>query len=157
MEFLKNNYVVYEDLKKDYLQQVKKLHPDNGGKEEDFKILQKEFDDIAKKIHNKHYDKNNNIYTSNEEYNGNFKNIINDIIKYNDINIIIIGRWVWINGNTKPKKEIFKKLKFRYSGSKQSWYYHDGKFYKGNGANYTIEELKEIYGYNEIKKQLQIA
>lgn len=49
MEFLKNNYVVYEDLKKDYLQQVKKLHPDNGGKEEDFKILQKEFDDIAKK------------------------------------------------------------------------------------------------------------
>ena len=159
MKYLVKNYLVYEDLKKDYMQLAKELHPDNnnGKTTAEFQLLQNEFEEIAKKIYNKHYDKNNNIYTTGEEYNESFKNIINEIIKYNDINIVIIGKWLWVSGNTKEKKEVFKKLKFRYSGNKQSWYYHDGKYYKGNSNFYSLEDLKLAFGSVEIKKQLQIA
>lgn len=163
MKFLKNDYIVEEDLKKDYLKLVKELHPDNKGNEEDFKTLQNEYIEALKKVCNKHFNKNNEIYNTNINIDDdNFLNIINNLVIYNDLYIELIGSWVWITGNTKKHKEKIKALGCRFSKNKLCWYYHTGNYYKRNSENYTIENLRAKFGsikvvYNELKKIERVA
>lgn len=158
MKFLKNDYIVEEDLKKDYIQLVKKLHPDNNGNEDDFKVLQNEYFEALKNVGNKHYNKNKEIYNTDINFNDdNFLNIINNLVVIDDLYIEIIGSWIWITGNTKEHKEKIKDLGCRFSKNKSCWYYHTGSYYKGNNENYTLENLREVFGskkvlYNELKK-----
>ena len=151
MIFLKNDYIVEEDLKKDYLKFVKKLHPDNGGNEEDFKTLQNEYIDALKNVGNKHYNKNNEIYNTDIDFNDdNFLNIINNLIVIDDLNIEIIGSWIWITGDTKKHKGKIKALGCRFSKNKYCWYYHTGNYYKGNNEHYTIEDLRVKFGSKKV-------
>ena len=136
-----------EELKKKYKELAKKLHPDLGGDKEEFQAMNNEYDLLFKNLKNKKANKTN-INT-----NDNFKDIINELIKYNELTIEIIGSWLWISGNTYPLRNIIKSLGLLWSKGRKKWYYTadniDGanKYYKKK----TYDELKNNYGYTKIK------
>ena len=136
-----------EELKKKYKELAKKLHPDLGGDKEEFQAMNNEYDLLFKNLKNKKANKTN-INT-----NDNFKDIINELIKYNELTIEIIGSWLWISGNTYPLRDIIKNLGLLWSKGRKKWYYTadtiDGanKHYKKK----TYEELKNNYGYTKVK------
>lgn len=137
-----------EELKKKYKELAKKLHPDLGGNKEKFQSMNNEYDLLFKSLKNKKANKKSNI-----KDNDNFKDIINELIKYNELTIEIIGSWLWISGNTYPLRDIIKNLGLLWSKGRKKWYYTadaiDGanKYYKKK----TYEELKNNYGYSKIK------
>jgi len=49
-----------------------------------------------------------------------FKSLIDELMKMDDITIEIIGCFVWVTGDTKPYKEQLKTLKFRWHSKKES-------------------------------------
>lgn len=158
MKYFINTYNTIEDIKHDFLKFAKKLHPDAGGTDAEFREMMNEYEQLSKIYYNKHYNKDGKIYTSTTDvYSGVFADIIKTIIKYNDINIKIIGRWLWVDGNTKPKKNELKALKMRYSGNKQAWYYHEGRYYKGNNTFYSFEDLEEAFGVHNLKTQAKLT
>ena len=134
-----------EELKKKYKELAKKHHPDLGGNKEKFQAMNNEYDMLFKDLK---ANKKSNI-----KDNDNFKDIINELIKYNELTIEIIGSWLWISGNTYPLRDIIKNLGLLWSKGRKKWYYTadtiDGanKYYKKK----TYEELKNNYGYSKIK------
>lgn len=159
MKYFKMFYETEEELKKEFCNWCKRLHPDNGGSNEEFVEMQKEFTNIFENVKGKHRNKDGNIYQEDKKQYYNCEDFIikiKSIIKYN-IDIDIIGRWLWVSGNTKEIKELLKQLKFNYSGQKQAWYYHEGKYRKKSSSNDTLEELKEKYKSHNIKEIKKIA
>jgi hypothetical protein len=106
-----------------------------------------------KKLHNTQ-DKNNNknytyVYEDKTE-NGIIEklNLLRGL-SMKDVEILLIGSFIWINGNTKEHKENLKNIGFRWQRIKQSWYFTPLKYKKI--YSYTkLEDIKNKYGFQYI-------
>ena len=137
------NIETIEELKKAYKELAKKLHPDLGGNKEKFQEMNNEYDLLFKELKANKKAKDND----------NFKNIIDELIKYNELTIEIIGSWLWISGNTYPLRDTIKKLGMLWSKGRKKWYYTADNIDSKN-THYkkkTYDELKQSYGYTTIK------
>lgn len=146
------NVKTFDELKKAYRDLMKKYHPDlNKGKEKECteiaKVINNEFEYLFKILPNQRKNKNNEFYETKKEFETpqEYMDIITKIIIFKDIQIDIIGSWIWVSGNTKPIKEILKELKFKWHSVRQMWYLNFSK-HKSTLCDLTIDELKDIYG-----------
>lgn len=133
-----NNINTLEELKKAYRKLAIKLHPDRGGDSNEFIRMKDEYDKLFSRLN------------TSKETNETYSNIIDALISY-DLDIEIIGTWIWIQGDTKPIKEKLKELKFRWSGKKQAWYWHDGEYKKRNRKNYSLDEIRSMHDSKKVK------
>ncbi|OUB81196.1 hypothetical protein [Bacillus wiedmannii] len=128
-----------EDLKKEYKKLAKKYHPDLGGKHEDFINLKKEYDELVQKLNGK------------EEHSKAYQNIIDELIKY-EIEIEIIGTWIWITGNTYTLKSELKELGFKWASKKKAWYWYEGEYKKFHKKDFSLDEIRSMHEVTKIKK-----
>ena len=136
-----------EELKKKYKELAKKHHPDLGGAKEEFQELNNEYDKLLETLKS-----NKKTNKANTKDNDNFKDIINELIKYNELTIEIIGSWLWVSGDTYPLRDSIKKLGMLWSKGRKKWYYTADTI--GANTRYkkkTYDELKNNYGYTKIK------
>lgn len=153
-----NNPKTLEELKKQYKSLALNHHPDRGGILEDMQAINNEYDELFKVLKNVHANAQGETYTSSketEETADQFKDIINTIIHFQNVQIEIIGCWLWITGNTKPYKDILKKIKFRWSNQKMAWYYHAEPFKKKSKNNLSLEQIRELFTSQTIQTQRQ--
>jgi len=66
------------------------------------------------------------------------------------LKITLSGVWLWVSGDTKPHKETFKTLNFRWANKKKAWYWRpaDSKRPKRgrNKGEWTFEKIYNKYG-----------
>jgi len=76
------------------------------------------------------------------------KEVLSKIQHLEGITLEMRGTWLWVGGNTKPYKDIFKENKFRWSKNKQEWSWHiDGYFKKRKGFRpLSKDEIRTKYG-----------
>ena len=151
---MKNYFVncqTAEELKKEYHKLAMKMHPDNGGDENEFKQMQIEFSKLWNVLKNVHVTKDGKTYDTTgtdratTETAEEFMDIINRLMFVDALHVEMCGSWIWVSGDTKSYREFLKELGFQYSANKQMWYYHKDqkrKFYKGKKA-WTIDQEKE--------------
>jgi curved DNA-binding protein CbpA len=144
-----------EALKKQYRELAFKYHPDKGGSNEEMKAVNAEYDTLFIKLKDVHQNKDGETYTARQastETPEQFKNIIDELMRMDDITIEIIGKFIWVSGNTKPYKEQLKALKFLWSQNKISWYLKPEDYHKRSGKIYNMEDIRIMYGTNgEVK------
>jgi len=134
-----------DSLKKEYFKLAKKYHPDAGGSTIQFQNLQKEYDIAFKKLLSgsklSSDEKQNEIIVDEA-----IKEIINQIISLEGINIELVGKWLWISGNTYPVRTTLKAagLIFIKKNNVPYWIYK-GSESKGRGKM-DIEEIRQKYG-----------
>jgi len=133
------------EAKKVYKTLAKKLHPDVGGSDEEFKILNSVYNDfIEHKIH----------FSNETKIDIELEKIISQILHFEDIIIELIGSWIWVSGETKNIKDILKELGFKWASKKKMWYYGEMK-----GRSHTeksLDEIKSKYGsqsFNQKEKE----
>jgi hypothetical protein len=137
-----------EDLKKEYKILALLHHPDRGGDEEVMKKINSAYAEAIKDLNKnkRHTDNDNNL-------DDNFKEVIDKLIRYKDIEIEVCGCWIWISGNTKPIKELIKTLGFRWAAKKKMWYLKP-EWYKGFSKNeWSIDQIRNKYGSSKVKKE----
>ena len=141
------------DLKKAYKKLALKYHPDNKetGNNDTFIALQKEYEPLFEKL--KSQSEHESERTENAKT---YKDIINQIIKFN-VTIEIVGSWIWVSGSTYPIKEDLKKLGFKWSKNKKAWYFTSQPYKKRSKKQTTMNDIKQFYGYETVKKQASLT
>lgn len=146
-----NNPKTLEDLKKQYRELAFKYHPDHGGSNEEMKVVNFEYELFFPRLKNIHKNKDNEIYTAKNdttETPEQFIDLINELMKMDNIVIEIIGCFVWVTGNTKIYKDKLKELKFQWHSKKIAWYLKPEDYHKRNSKIYDLNEIRAMYGTN---------
>lgn len=120
------------EIKRQYHGLAIKYHPDRGGDEETMKEINAEYDYLLKG------------YIDETD----FKGIVNNLMKFNDLEVTLIGTWVWVKGNTFNIKEELKALGFLWSKSNKQWYKAPQNTKKRKVRKTSTEDEKKAkYGY----------
>lgn len=138
-----------EELKKQYRKLVFQHHPDKGGNAEQMKAVNNEYDTLFKLLKDVHQTKDGETYTARNtsaETADHFKDLINELMKMDNIEIEIIGCFVWVTGNTKAHKEKLKELKFMWHSKKLAWYLKPESYKRKSRRNYEFDEIRQMYG-----------
>lgn len=151
MRYFKNVGTL-EELRKEYKKLLKLYHPDNGGSEEVTKEINLEYEKLFEMLKN-----NTGSQKEKEQYNKEmdvaFRDILNQVIDLN-INIEIIGSWIWVSGDTYSIKETLKRLGFNWINKRKMWAWHQEEYTKKRNSNKSLDELRSYYG-SELVKEAQ--
>jgi curved DNA-binding protein CbpA len=143
-----------EELKKLYRTLAMLHHPDRpNGNEEAFKVINNEFEYLFGKLKDTHTNAKGETYTSNRpttETPAEFMDIISKLVNLN-LTIEIVGTFVWVSGDTKPHRELLKSLNFKFSSNKLAWYLPPKGYRKYNNKQYTLDEIKRMFGSQTVK------
>jgi hypothetical protein len=138
-----------DSLKKEYFKLAKKYHPDAGGTTAQFQNLQSEYEVLLNKLlagSKLTEDQKANELIIDEA----IRAVIDQLIGLEGINIELIGKWLWISGNTYPVKEQIKKAGLMPIKKQGKFYWvYKGVESSGRGK-LTMEEIKARYGSQKV-------
>lgn len=149
-----------ELIKQKYRELALLFHPDRGGNLEAMQAINAQYHELLKAKHNtKAFNSENKEYTY--QYDESLEQVIIDMISKvlseklgDDVELLLIGTWLWIVGNTKPVKDKIKALGFKWHETRQVWFFHSGTW-KGRGSNKSLDQIAASYGYKKYTSQLQ--
>lgn len=161
MKYLKNIKTL-EQLKKEYRTWAVKLHPDRGGSTAEMQELNAEYEALFSKVKDLHTNKDGEEYHKESvETPHEFVEIIDQLMKLNNIHIEIIGSFLWVTGETKPYREILKSLGMKWHSKKACWFLSPAGYRRHGKREYALDEIREMYGveYDEEihRRELQEA
>lgn len=135
-----------DELKAAYRAAVKKHHPDRGG---DTATMQRVNADYSVKFeelkahHNATHDADHQTTETPDEY----KNIIEELLKLDGLEVELCGCWLWISGDTMKHKDRLKAIGCKWCSKKKCWSWHhaeDGRsYYRGKRS---MNDIRTKYG-----------
>jgi curved DNA-binding protein CbpA len=136
-----------EELKKQYRKLAMIHHPDRGGDLQAMKDINNEYEFLFKKLPKNDKEKFAKVDDG-------FREIVNALINIDEIELEIMGSWLWVSGQTWEHRGILGKdgFKMQFSKNKKSWYWYDGieTGVKMRGR-YTKDQIREMHGSEIIK------
>ena len=129
------------EAKKVYKELAKKLHPDVGGDNEMFKMLNEVYNNILE---------NGLNFLNDSEFDLELEKVISKILHFENLIIEVIGSWIWLSGEIKSIKEELKELGFRWRSKKKMWSYGEMKG-KRNHKEQNLDSIKAKYGCQEVR------
>ena len=146
-----------ENIKTRYRELALEHHPDRGG---DLAIMQ----EINRQYHerlkasnestSRRSDGESHTYYYNEARETAVAEKLAEVIGRNlpDIRIMLVGTWLWVDGETKAVKAQLKEMGFRWHGQRGKWYWNTGSYRRGK-SNADFGEIAAKYGYKEFHSE----
>lgn len=148
-----------DEITKFYRSKVKQSHPDQGGNTQWFVDVRAAFKIILAQYKYNHKSQNEDT----GEWEENETNLTQELqekltevlekLNSEEIEINILGAWIWLSGNTYQNKNDIKELGFKFSKNKVSWYWYHGEYKKRNRKKYSLKDIEEIHGKVPIEKK----
>lgn len=142
------------ELRSEYKKLIKKYHPDNGGSVKATQEINSEYELLFTQLKRQaetgldsHTKQPSDSFNS--ESDTVLRDIINKIINFN-IDIEIIGCWIWVTGDTYSVKDELKGLKFQWSGKRKAWYFHSEPYKKRTKKILSLDEIRNYYGSEKV-------
>jgi hypothetical protein len=111
------------------------------------KAINNEYDRLFPKLKNVHQNKDGETYTKETgETADQFKDLITELMRMDNITIEIIGCFVWVSGETKPHKDKLKEMRFRWHSKKSCWYLAPEDYKRRSRKDYSMDEIRNMYG-----------
>lgn len=162
------NVRTLEELRKQYKELLKLHHPDNGGSLEIMQEINAEYDRLFNILKNQHESNQANTSSTNTDYNSmkydfaedeKLREMLNKIIHFDNIDIELVGAWIWVSGNTYVCKKELKELGFRWASQKKMWYWHSEAFRKRSRKTLSMDDIRSYYGSTRVERDpyLQLA
>ena len=169
MTYFKNVNTL-EELRKQYKELLKQYHPDNAnGSTEATQEINAEYDRLFKVLKDKHESRQTETDGAKADFNKKYydfsedkalREMLQNIIRFSNINIEVCGSWIWCFNSYEYRKEL-KELGFKYASKKQAWYWHTEAFRKKGKKALSMNEIRNYYGSTEAqteeRKQLKQA
>ena len=138
-----------EELKATYRKLAMEHHPDRGGDTDTMKAVNSEYDELFPELKDVHKTKDGEKYTARQESRetaDQFKDLVSELMKMDNVRIEVIGCFVWVTGDTRPHKEQLKDLKFQWHSKKIAWYLKPEDYNRRSRREYGLDEIREMYG-----------
>ena len=140
-----------DELKKAYWKLAKKHHPDHGGIESDFKALTAEYEELTNTyLRNGGFTKQ--TATDEIKIDEAFIEVVKAAMKLPNIDIEIIGSWIWVSGMTFPVRSELKALGFQFAPLKKMWYINTTGMKTKRGQELNIDEIRNRYTSRKLKR-----
>jgi hypothetical protein len=137
-----------EQIKTRYRDLCKQHHPDLGGCEETMKAVNLEYEERLRGEYRKDYSDDQAEDFVNLEKEVAAK--VAEIIGLQGIIIELVGRWVWVTGETYKAKAALKAAGFWWASKKFAWYWHKPED-ACRGGKKSLEEIKQKYGSSIVR------
>lgn len=152
------------ELRKQYKELLKKYHPDTiNGSTEATQEINAEYDKLFKVLKDRHENKatgssktdfGNMKYDFSEDQK--LREVLQQIITLEGINIEIVGCWLWVDGNTYEHKDTLKGLGFKWAREKKKWYFHTEAFRKRSHRKLSMDDIRNYYGSTEVQTRQKV-
>jgi hypothetical protein len=143
-----------DSLKDAFRKAARKYHPDHGGDVEVMKLVNAAYETLKDRFTEwTAYQARAAVRNTEPNIADSLLEKINRVRHLAGIKIEVIGTWIWITGDTKPAKELFKDLGFKFSGRKLAWYYHEGGFRKASKKKFDLDDIRYMFGTEEIETE----
>lgn len=147
-----NDCSTVDQVKKRYKELALKHHPDRGGNLQDMQEINTEYTfAIARAL------KGENLSSEQEQeqtaFNEQYRQAIENISMLEGLIIEVVGYWLWVTGSTYEHKGKLKDAGFLFASKKRAWFFRtdEHKFYKRNGENLSLDDIRHKYGSEKIK------
>ena len=153
---IKDGELTKREFRAKFRSLAKSMHPDKGGDEEQMKMLLEAYEllQTAYKFSNAgetdEFENDNKYWELTEE----MERIYRKIYRFENIIIEVVGKWMWITGDTYNVKEELKELGMKYSRAKRAWYWKPGdKNSWRRGTKKSLEDIKDMFGSQVLKTE----
>lgn len=144
-----NQCQTLQELKTAYKKLAMIHHPDRGGSLEEMKLINAEYDEVFRVLKDA-YNKDAKPGRETTEVPEQFRDIIIDIMDLEGIEIELIGSWIWVSGDTRTHKDLFKGLGFNWASKKKMWYWRVDEYKSFGRGKKSIQEIRDTYGSEKL-------
>lgn len=143
-KYLNREYETIADIKKHFRELAKIYHSDYGGTDEQFRELYSEYEYLINHFIEKQY--------KDVRMSAMVKALINELMFYEDMELEVVGDWLWVDTSMNNDK-LLKGLGFFWS-SKHSKYYYSGDTKKVTRcSSYSMQDMRNMMGNKKIGKK----
>lgn len=147
-----------EEAKKLYRKLAFTNHPDRGGDTETMQQINREYDDLMEGFSKGFKSAGTQSADFDQQAASEaFRNIIENLIHFDGLDIEIIGTWFWVTGNTYAAKDKLKELGFKWANAKKAWYWHEAEYKKVSKKTYSMDDIKRMHEVQTVKKSTKKA
>lgn len=140
-----------QELRKLYKKLAFENHPDKGGDVEIMKVINNEYEMLSKILIDGNQNFTEEQKADETAYSAEIIEKLNFLYKFEGLIIEIVGHWIWLTGATYTHRQEIKEGGFKFAKAKTAWFWHPGEFRKKSRKKYDLENLREMYGSEEIK------
>lgn len=143
-----------DECKALYKQLAMKHHPDRGGSTEVMQLLNAAYEAALKGNSGKKDVSTGRTYQYDPEIESVIVSLIDKLMALPDLEIDLIGAWVWVGGNTYAVKDAIKALGFKWHKTRKLWFFPVVES-KGGNSKLSLEELAIKYGRTKVVTEKQ--
>ena len=147
-----------EEIKAKYRKLARENHPDLGGNLETMKLINNQYEQALQRSDGQKTtgtDKKEHTYRYDQEVEAEIMEIILKlllVVNDSKVEVILIGRWIWITGDTKPIKEELKELKCKWHRDRSCWFWRSSSD-RGYGKGGDLDDLANKYGCQDFSSK----
>ena len=145
-----------EEIKAHYKKLAVENHPDLGGDTATMQEINNQYQAVLKKCQGQVSVDDEGVshtYKYDESVETELMEVILKLLSLQmpNIDIYLIGVWVWVIGDTKPYKENLKELKCRWHAKRGCWYYRSEAHARWSSSNKDLSAIAAKYGVVDCK------
>lgn len=143
-----------QELKKAYRKLVKEYHPDlnQDRVQECTEIMQRlnaEYEEAARILSVK-TDATGHGQSETGQESKDFIRTVNDLMGLPDLDIEIVGSWIWIKGSTYPSKDRLKEIGCKWSSGKKAWFWNGQAKKSRSSSRNSMDKIRSKYGTSGV-------
>jgi hypothetical protein len=143
------NASTVETVKTLYRSLAMQHHPDRGGDTATMAEINRQYEAALRRLDGSETDGRTYRYDAAKE--SALVETLRVLLSLPGIDIDLVGRWLWISGETRAVKDQLKAAGCRWSAEKGLWYWRpaeDARRWRGNGGSF--EDICNTYGASRI-------
>lgn len=138
-----------QEIKARYRELCKVHHPDLGGSTEAMQDVNLAYEERLRGEFRKTMDNDKAEDFVNLEREVAAK--VAEIIGLQGIIIELVGRWIWVTGDTFPVRDALKRAGLFWASKKRAWHWHKPQDSCSSFGKKSLEEIKSKYGASVIR------
>lgn len=75
-----------------------------------------------------------------------FPEVLDQLVRLKELDLEMIGSWLWVSGYTWKYKDQLKELGLQYAPDKKLWYFRPADERSGNSNPIPIELIRQMHG-----------